>query len=198
MKKIIYSIFLALLPLMASAVNVDGINYYLYTGTKQAEVTSGYPYYTGSVNIPESFTHGGVTYSVTAIGDLAFRNCSSLTAVTIPNSVTSIGDYAFYGCEGLTDVYCHAEEVPSTGGYAFYNVNVSDATLYVPRASIEAYKTTSPWSGFGTIKAIEDVTGVKSIDAKAADRLPDGKYLKGGRLVIVKGGKEYDAAGAVK
>ena len=41
---------------------------------------------------------------VTSIGGSAFRECSSLTSVTIPNSVTSIGDYAFYDCSSLTSV----------------------------------------------------------------------------------------------
>ena len=42
--------------------------------------------------------------SVTSIGDIAFRDCSSLTSVTIGNGVTSIGDIAFYGCSGLTSL----------------------------------------------------------------------------------------------
>ena len=34
----------------------------------------------------------------------AFRKCSGLTSLTIPNSVTSIGSRAFYDCSGLTKV----------------------------------------------------------------------------------------------
>lgn len=42
--------------------------------------------------------------SVTAIGDLAFHGCTTLTAIDIPDSVTSIGWRAFQGCTSLTDI----------------------------------------------------------------------------------------------
>ena len=41
---------------------------------------------------------------VTSIGNYAFRNCTGLTSITIPNSVTSIGNYAFDSCTGLTSI----------------------------------------------------------------------------------------------
>ena len=94
--------------------------------------------------------------SVTRIGDSAFSGCSNLTSVTIGSGVTSIGNWAFEDCTGLTDVYCFAADVPVTIYGAFDNVPTSSATLHVPAASIEAYKTTSPWSEFGTIVAIEE------------------------------------------
>lgn len=39
-----------------------------------------------------------------SIGDSAFRNCKTLTSVTICDGVTSIEDYAFYGCSNLTSI----------------------------------------------------------------------------------------------
>jgi hypothetical protein len=65
--------------------------------------------------------------------------------------VTSIGGAAFEGCSGLQDVYCYAENVPSTKSYAFDNSNYENATLHVPAGSIESYKTTDPWRSFGNI-----------------------------------------------
>ncbi|MBE6801826.1 MAG: hypothetical protein E7530_02955 [Ruminococcaceae bacterium] len=43
--------------------------------------------------------------SVKNIGSSAFENCSSLTTVTIPNSVISIGDSAFYDCNNLLHIF---------------------------------------------------------------------------------------------
>ena len=87
---------------------VDGI-YYDTSGTN-ASVTylydnsSNSTAYTGDIVIPESVEYNGNTYSVTSIGYDAFRDCSGLTSVVIPNSVTSIGRYAFSDCSGLTSV----------------------------------------------------------------------------------------------
>ena len=115
--------------------------------------------------------------SVTTIENYAFQECTGLTSVTIPNSVTYISNYAFYGCTGLTsvtigsgvkyiygqafaecnkleEVYCLAENVPRTDTNAFEKSYPEYTTLYVPASSLNAYKTTEPWSLFGTIKPI--------------------------------------------
>ena len=110
----------------AHRFEVDGIYYNISSSANKAvEVTcrGNYYYsydneYTGSVVIPESVTYNGTTYSVTSIGDEAFRDCTGLTSITTPNSVTSIEYYAFYGCTGLTSITI-PNSVTSIGNGAF-------------------------------------------------------------------------------
>ena len=138
MKKVLLSILLMLLPMLASAdaVEIDGIWYNLVPKAKEAEVTKNpNGTYSGSIEIPASVTYNEVKYSVTSIGGSAFSYCSGLTSVTIPNSVTSIGGGAFYGCSGLTSVTI-GNSVTEIGGYAFQScsgltsVNISDLAAW--------------------------------------------------------------------
>jgi hypothetical protein len=134
MRKLIFTFFLCLLAAVQSAwgykfsYTYKGQTLYYYvlsTTNKTAAVTSkfpGNPYLfgdvIGAVEIPATVTDGGVTYSVTSIGEWAFCGCSGLTSVTIPTSVTSIGSSVFYGCSDLTSVTIPAS-VTSIGGQAF-------------------------------------------------------------------------------
>ena len=136
-----------------------------------------------SVTIPNSVTSiGGFAFTncsgltsvtigdgVYGIDSYAFYLCSSLTSVTIGNGVKKIGDAAFHSCSNLKHVYCYAENVPSTGYYPwedniFENINIQSATLHVPESALEAYSTTSPWSGFGNIVPLGTVpTGLMEV-----------------------------------
>ena len=129
MKKHLLFLFTALLPLVASAqtkVEIDGIWYNLITKAKLAEVTykGDNPYYdndySDSITIPATVTYNGVAYSVTSIGHSAFYECSSLTAITIPESVKSIGSNAFNNCMNLTSATIPMNSIlTSIGDQAF-------------------------------------------------------------------------------
>ena len=95
-----------------------------------------------------SLTSITIPDSVTSIGGCAFSDCTSLTSVTIPDSVTSIGIYAFAGCTSLKEVYCKPT-TPPTGGYHMFDGNASGRKIYVPAASVEAYKVAKYyWSDY--------------------------------------------------
>ena len=73
--------------------------------------TNNGPY---DIEIPSELNH----HPVTAIGEDAFRGCSALKKVTIPQSVTSIGDSAFAGCHNLDSVTIK-DAATSIGSRAF-------------------------------------------------------------------------------
>lgn len=60
--------------------------------------------YYGAVTIPETVDNGGVTYTVTSIGDYAFNDCKSLASISVPGNLTSIGTSAFENCTSLANI----------------------------------------------------------------------------------------------
>ena len=120
--------------------------------------------------------------SVTTIGSYAFYSCSGLTSITISNGVTSIDGQAFGNCKGLktltipssvtnigsnivagTTYFLKSFVVlsttpPTLGNNGFNN---SDCNIYVPAASVDAYKAASVWSNYASrIYPIQQVATV--------------------------------------
>ena len=130
-----------------------------------------------SINIPSSVTSiGGSAFfrcssltsvtipsSVTSIGRSAFLECSGLTSVTIPNSVTSIGEYAFSNCSGLTSVTVEIDTPLPITSTTF--TNRSNATLYVPSGSREAYMEAAYWQDFN-IEELSSATNDENVIAE--------------------------------
>ena len=94
-------------------------------------------YYLTSITIPDN---------VTSIGYEAFES-SNLTSVIIGSGVTSIGEYAFWNCTYLESVTIMATTPPSIGN-SIFGGEMSIPTIYVPSASVEAYKSASGWSDY--------------------------------------------------
>ena len=129
MKKVLFTIALVLLPMLASAaVEIDGIYYNLHSDAKTAEVTRNPNSYKGDVTIPETFVYAEETYSVTAIGEYAFAAAWQLTSVIIGNNVISIGNGAFSGNGSLTSVTI-GNNVISIGEMAFYGTRITSIVI---------------------------------------------------------------------
>lgn len=80
--------------------------YYNITGNNTVEVTYSdrdNNTYSGSISVPETVTNNGTEYSVTTIGESAFKG-SAVTSVSMPESITSIDYDAFYECKNLESV----------------------------------------------------------------------------------------------
>ncbi|MBR6751333.1 MAG: leucine-rich repeat domain-containing protein [Clostridia bacterium] len=106
---------------------IDGVHYYIKDSSamvtgRNANVTN--------VTILSTIENNGDTYSVTSIGDGAFRNCTSLTSIEIPSSVTSIGGSAFYNCTSLTSIEIPSS-VTSIGSSAFEGCTLLTSVNYL-------------------------------------------------------------------
>ncbi len=85
--------------------------------------------------------------SVTAIANNAFKNCTELKSITLPNNLKSISSSAFSGCTSLTEVVLLKQDPTTiTGGFGSEVYNT--AILRVPVGTKEAYLKVSPWSSF--------------------------------------------------
>lgn len=83
----------------------------------------------------------------------AFWECSSLTTVTLPSTIMDLGNQAF-GFSGLTTITINATTPPSYG-YGLFDYSDNLAHIYVPAASVAAYKAAEGWSDHaGIIAAI--------------------------------------------
>ena len=102
-----------------NTVTIDSLKYIMYYDTVSLV---GYTVTPENLMIPESISYKdeneNYEFKVTSIGSSAFKNCTSLTSITIPDSVTTIGNNAFSGCSSLTSVTI-GNSVTSIGSSAF-------------------------------------------------------------------------------
>lgn len=89
---------------------------------------------------------------VNTIGWYAFRQCPIKT-ITLPSTLTSLGEIAFAECASLISVYAKPTTPPIAtmrGNWGTWNAfygNAAGRKIYVPRQSVDAYKTASGgWS----------------------------------------------------
>lgn len=130
-----------------------------------------------SLEIPKATEIGGLAFAGTKITGLvapcvkyiygqwsqyAFGNCTSLKNVMLRDilnlgSSSNMGERTFYGCTSLECVVVASETPPPMSSSVFSTTN-STFIIYVPDASVEAYKTATNWSQYSSrIKGISEL-----------------------------------------
>ncbi len=125
-----------------------------------------------NIEVPQTVTRDGTTYTVTAIKEYVFQNNSTIVNVKLPSSLKTIGAGAFQQCLSLTTVdtladvvtiednaffYCPSlqsvgslESAEKIGAKAFYNTKLTDVGV------LEQIKTIGN-EAFGNNMGITDI-----------------------------------------
>ncbi len=127
--------------------------YYNITGDNTVEVTysdRNNNTYSGSVSIPETVTSNGTEYSVTTIGESAFKG-SAVTSVSMPEGITSIDYNAFSGCQNL-------ETVALPESLTIFGFRAFESCKLLKTIKIPSGVTAIPGSCFYFCSSLESVT----------------------------------------
>lgn len=173
--------------------NVTSIGSYAFYGCKAGIITIG-----DGVETIESWALSYCSYNTIELG-------SNVKTISGPN---------FNNIPNLSVVISHSPTPPTFAGSQFFtyfhgrdddedDYNLSNKILYVPAASVNAYKTAEQWSRFGQILPIDplDVKEIKTGEVTVPDanapiydlmgrhlqRKPaSGYYIQGGKKYFVK------------
>lgn len=97
------------------------------------------------------------------IGEYAFRFCSNLKAINLPDTVTEIGKYAFADCSGATTLKLPAN-IETLGDYAFA---ATDSLVSVEFP--ESLKTTGQYTfAYSGVESVKFNEGIEFLGAFAA------------------------------
>ena len=181
---------------------VDGIDYLYITGSRTATLING-DTKESDLTVQSTVTINGVEYTVTAIGesafannssivsltipegiktigDNAFRNCGYLNTLILPNSLTEIGENAFAKCDRLTHVESAIKNPSGISDNVFTATTYANATLYIPAQTTALYANAAGWKKFVTV--LEGEMSEKTVDGMTyicVENLKTAKLIKG-------------------
>ena len=102
--------------------------------------------------------------SLTSIDDEAFRGCTSLVSIYIPQNVATIGQRAFYSCSGLKYIAVLSPDVVDASSSS---LTMNKIRLFVPASQIEVYSADATWGS----ASITEFTGTPVVSGNEQERL---------------------------
>lgn len=152
-----------------AGVETIGSAFWSCSGLKTAKLNDGLKTLKGStfygcralesVNLPEGLE---------TIGAMTFSSCNALKTLTLPASLKTISRMGLYGASGLTELKSLAAVPATAETMAFEDIDTS-IPVYVPAASIDAYKAAEEWKNFTNYVALPGDSGIDSAVADEAD-----------------------------
>lgn len=157
----------AILPSIASAqyFEAGGIVYGITSETEQTvevwpNIVSEDYQYRGDIVIPQTVTHDGTSYTVTALSEAAFESNTEVTSLSLPATIRSIGNHCFYNCR-FTSLQL-PDSLRSIDSNAFLYSSVE--SLHLP-AHFEKYGDAAFWArNLMSITVDEENPRYRSID----------------------------------
>lgn len=134
-------------------IKIDGVEYtFTLNSPANGEATlemngNGNSNYTGEFVIPSEFTYNSNSYTVTAIGDDAFKG-SDATSITIPASIKQLTANALKNCKSLITIVCDPTIPPAVTNNTFKNISPNKITLVIPATSLNLYMEAYGWKDF--------------------------------------------------
>ena len=88
-----------------------------------------------------------INEGTTELGSWVFEGCGKLTTVNLPSTIQDMGYSTFQDCLVLANIYLRAQIPPFISPYTdIFKGSNSEVNIWVPRASVEAYK--EKWSTY--------------------------------------------------
>lgn len=163
-----------------------GCSTFSYTGISEIQFGSGVTRIGGSAfNSCKSLKHVELPDAVTYIGSTAFGSCSNMTYFGMGSKITSLAGDFLEGDTKLDTVVIKCTTPPAPSCPIHESVT-SNALLYVPSGSVEAYKAATYWKAFKFIYAEgTPVTFVKlTVKNNAAEYINHKCYVYANSLSI--------------
>lgn len=103
-----------------------------------------------------------------SLGAYAFTDNLQLEEVILPATLETIGSDCFYGGRLLRTIVVKAQVPPVCESDNMVTVP-EDVTVYVPKGSIEAYRSARCWEKFTKYVAIEDMSSIEALSVPVRD-----------------------------
>ena len=158
---------------------VDGISYSFISGREGVGVSGRIDKYIGDIVIPETVIYEDSTYRVTFIDFGAFKDCTELTSVVLPENLIEILGDAFKNCPNLTSINIpnSVKTIGGLGGEVFYGCKKLSHIVIPEGMSTIRYRTFYGCENLSSITLPKSLTKLEVQAFDGCEKLKDVYFM---------------------